>query len=292
MDDLLSDWRIPQSQIPVETARGRMTVICNEMERRVLSAAVSRTDETADLEQRRAAMALLRGAVTGILSVVVPDPIAEKLDREHRDKESSGGWRLPGMSRAEPRPVRQRPHVSVSRLNSQLKGVAAAADRMLAAARPRPVVKEARPWAEDSELVDVLYALFAAQAAAEGGGDLALAQIGVLGTALRQRHDIEVLAYDGESERHFEVDGDTDPGRFLADPAEAVTDYYNMDVSPDRVPILMEMRAADMEEIVDTPQPALHGKSWRSAFRADIESAAATLDGHPPDAQPGPGPGR
>jgi hypothetical protein len=74
----------------------------------------------------------------------------------------------------------------------------------------------------------------------------------------------------------------TDPGRFVANPGETVIRTRRIETRHGRLYFTVELSADDMREVLDTPQPALDGQSWRAAFEADLGAVAGAI-GHAPD---------
>ncbi|MET7606614.1 hypothetical protein ABZS96_29785 [Streptomyces avermitilis] len=75
----------------------------------------------------------------------------------------------------------------------------------------------------------------------------------------------------------------TDPGRFADDPEATVGGVYPVKLDKRSFYFDIELTAADMETVLNTPQPSLEGRSWRQAFRAALDGVAAEL-AEPPDA--------
>ena len=61
----------------------------------------------------------------------------------------------------------------------------------------------------------------------------------------------------------------------------AVIRADRFDTPRGRVLVDVEVTKSDMDSVLDTPLPALDGRSWRQAFREDLQAAAAELGGTP-----------
>jgi hypothetical protein len=75
----------------------------------------------------------------------------------------------------------------------------------------------------------------------------------------------------------------TDPSRFADNPEATVGGTKKVRVAKRSFYVDIELTAADMEAVLDTPQPSLGGRSWRQAFRNALGEVAEEL-GHQPDA--------
>ncbi|MFC5822275.1 hypothetical protein [Nonomuraea insulae] len=154
-------------------------------------------------EQRAATIALLRTALLAPLGALrTPQP------RRARPPDRGIGLPIPRIRIfSEPPPARERPpeppRVHLSTLSETAKSAFAAARRLLVAAKPPPPEKVIQPWAADAELVGHLHLLLSAGEA--GDGELALGYVGDLRNALRQRHGIDVVTYDGHNDELFQI---------------------------------------------------------------------------------------
>jgi hypothetical protein len=73
----------------------------------------------------------------------------------------------------------------------------------------------------------------------------------------------------------------TDPNRFVADPNAKVATIRKVTTPRRTVYFEVELSAADMDEVLNAPQPTLEGRSWREAFRDDLQAAATTVGQRP-----------
>jgi len=73
-----------------------------------------------------------------------------------------------------------------------------------------------------------------------------------------------------------------DPGRWAANPHETVIRTRSIVGRRGKIYFNVELSAADMAEVLATPQPSLGGQSWVDSFRGDLLAVAEEI-GRPPD---------
>lgn len=73
----------------------------------------------------------------------------------------------------------------------------------------------------------------------------------------------------------------TDPSRFADDPDATVGGVHRVQIDKKSFYFDIELTAADMEAVLDAPQPSLEGRSWRQAFRDALDEVAQEVGGQP-----------
>ncbi|MFJ8630204.1 Hsp70 family protein [Streptomyces sp. NPDC093568] len=74
----------------------------------------------------------------------------------------------------------------------------------------------------------------------------------------------------------------TDPSRFVDDPEATVGGMRKVATRAGNAYFEVELTAAEMEAVINTPQPSLGDRSWRRAFRDSLDDAVRTM-GRQPD---------
>lgn len=160
------------------------------------------SEQSVRADQLEEAMRLLRQSALGmLLAVETAQPVKYK---EKQASSSPLDW-LMGPSKSEPPPPAPPPAVVQPQgLVNHVLHMCEALDATLEAARPRPPVPVVQPWGADTELVRLLHDLLSARQT--GHGAKALNRLNQLVEQLRERHEIEVLAYDENVSQYFALD--------------------------------------------------------------------------------------
>jgi hypothetical protein len=86
----------------------------------------------------------------------------------------------------------------------------------------------------------------------------------------RDRH--ERLRLELVCRRAKETFFKTDVSLFADNPAHSITQTFKVTTRESAIYVVVELSAADMNAVLDTPLPALEGQSWRAAFRRDLKT--------------------
>ncbi|SFR04785.1 hypothetical protein SAMN04488564_102612 [Lentzea waywayandensis] len=189
-------------RLTVEDTKTVMRDWINEMQReldRWTHDIAADSEESLRADQLEEGMRLLKQSAMGmLLAIEMPQP-AERAPRR-----STGLDWLAGPPRPEPRPPQPTRIVRSQGFAKHVLHMCEALDATLEAARPRPPVAFVQPWGADGELVRLLHDLLSARQT--GHGPKVLNRLDQLVDQLRDKHEIEIVAYDENVSQYFVLD--------------------------------------------------------------------------------------